>query len=252
MKSKETINKVLSILNDADKAYTRVIREYGTVQHTPSANNKVRQYIKDIKDMAFQSVNEIIQAEKENIITSTKAKPGVRDMAAELRRNNELILIRSLIDGSDNSQLIDLAEKYTNTEYEQDFKNMLQPKIKELLENRGPSRAKNAEIVQNIKIALDKVSEEAATDINHLENIQGDIRGLLYFNDKNFNLSAQANDDGRILHGSWNARSIESDIHNAHEGFNPLGDALEPLVVTEALGTRLYKTMRYQFDWDEE
>jgi hypothetical protein len=249
--NKELINKVLNILNETDKAYVRLIREYGTIQHTAAANSKVRKYVKDIKDMALNDVNTIINTEKEAIKSTAKVKPGIRDLAAELRRNNELTLMKSSIDGASKEQLIELASKYGNTEYEEDFRTIIQPKLNALINDKTPERLKNIEVANGIIATLDKLPDETIKDIELLENIQNDVNSMFNFNKNSFNIAAQPNEQGRIIHGNFNTRSIEYDISNADENFNPLNADLEPLVVTEKMGLKSYKTVKYQYDWDE-
>ncbi len=254
MKTKEVTQSVLRVLNEADKAYVRLIREYSTLEPTPAVKDKARKFVSDIKNLAFDEVNKLIETEKTALAKAAKVKPpATRDTAAEIRRNSELALMKSAIDGADRNQLIELAGKYGNTEYTDDFRTMIQPKIRALLDEVGPNRMKNQELVNAIMLTLDKLPEEVESQIEELGGLVEDVRSMLYFNNKNFNMAAQAAEDGHIYHGNWNTRSIENDISNAYDGFNPLGDPnLKPLVTYENFGTARFKTVKYQFDWDEK
>lgn len=252
MKTKEVTQSVLKILNEADKAYVRLIREYSTLEHTPEVKDKARKFVADIKSLAFDEVNKLIDTEKTALANAAKVKPPVtRDTAAEIRRNSELALMKSAIDGADRKQLIELAGKYGNTEYADDFRTMIQPKIRTLLDEVGPNRMKNQELVNDIMLTLDKLPEEVDSQITELGGLIEDVRSMLYFNNRNFNMAVQATEDGRIYHGNCNARSIENDINGAYDGFNPLGEQFEPLVTYENFGTSRFKTIKLQFNWDE-
>ena len=132
---KEQINK---ILQEKDKTYTRLIREYSTLGTNEPRfghlavkpiNNKAKFYINSIKELAYEDISKLIEGEKKTLINSIKKKPMERDTTQELKRNAEIILMKSAIEGSSKNELKALTEKYINTEYEEDFKIMIIPSI---------------------------------------------------------------------------------------------------------------------------
>lgn len=247
---KEILENVLQSFNEAGKAYSRMLREYSTVKDKPGTSEKAHKYVKDIRDVVFNDIINHLTREKAAIIDQAKVRPSSRDMLGELRRNNELQLIKSSIDGASNEQLIDLARKYSNTEYEAEFKTMIQPSIKALSEFAGPERAKNLEVVDQIAAALDSIPDEIKADAEYIDNLADDVRSLLYFNEKSFPVNIIASDDGRILHGNCDDRIVKFDIENADVNFDPVGGAPDPLVVTETMGIKSFRTVRYQFEWE--
>lgn len=243
---KKLTESILKAFQDQDVAYVRMIREYSTVKDSnPDAKAKALKYAEDMKNLVYDTVLQLVEAEKKTVSDQLQRKSKTPKDTNEallfaMERLTAIEMIKSEIAGSTDYRA--LIDKYRDSEYAADFKILFQPVIKGKIDNNDPGAI-------SLVSYLDSELSREPREIEELTRTGEDIHSILFFNQQTMPMGVHPNDDERFLIGNYQSRNILKDISAASVEFNPLNERLDPIIVTEKTGGRYYKTIKYEYEW---